>query len=313
MNLDIVALVDARRGDDAALENDHGQRRIGAGIVADVDIQGSELSVLERAADLRFRGVLLGCDRHVLFSGQNDPDRLSGFQRCDSGLTSQHGRIVFLAAEAAARNVLDHPQLARFHIENGLQRRDEIERTLHRTVDDDAARFRVRLRDHPLCFEIRLFLSSGMEGFLVNQIGFLKFLIRVSLAVVVFKEIHVALMRIVYERKLLILYDHFGQKTVHRFRIGTDDQADRVSDIPDFLHSEYRRVAETHLDLVPGRNIPVIDIEIAFRKFGYGYIPDHCVRFCGSEYAGRKQICVRIIRRIDRSAAYFFPMVPFGY
>ncbi len=95
------------------------------------------------------------------------PARLAGEER---RVGRDHRRVVLLAAERAARLLLDHDDLVGRQVHGPDQRRVHVVGALERAVDLDGAVL-ARDRDHRLRLDVRLLLVAGPVGALDDEVG----------------------------------------------------------------------------------------------------------------------------------------------
>ena len=85
-------------------------------------------------------------------------------------MDGQHGRVLFLAAEAAAGLRLDDPDLLDRQAERAPERRVDVVRALERAGDRDPA-VRFRGRDHRLRLDVDVLLGTDPVGPFHDQVG----------------------------------------------------------------------------------------------------------------------------------------------
>ena len=157
--------------DPAARQDHRRQRGVRAGVEDDVDVLGDEPAVAGDARPVTdHRRVPLGRRGDVLVPVVDHPHRSPGLEREERGVDREQRGIVLLAAEPAARLLLDDDDAGAVEAERALQRRVDVVRALERAVDDHPAVV-ARDRDHRLGLQVQLLLVTGPVGSLEHQVG----------------------------------------------------------------------------------------------------------------------------------------------
>ena len=146
----------------AAGQHDGRQRAVRAAVDDEVDVHGHEAPVSRYRSPMpRPRRMALGGRDHILGAIVNKLHRRAGLPGEKRRVAGDDGRVLFLAAEAAAGFHLHNADLVRRQVEDRLQRLVDVVRALHRTPDRDAIGAAGR-RHHPVRFDIQLFLRASL-------------------------------------------------------------------------------------------------------------------------------------------------------
>src|SRR5205085_10752063 len=117
---------------------DWAERDVRAAVENDLDVHAGDASVAHDAGAMPHdRRVPLGRRDHVLDAIVDDLHGAIGLEREEARVAGDHRRILFLATEPAAGLRLDDAH-RRTRAEEALERLDDIEWTLHGSIDGDA-------------------------------------------------------------------------------------------------------------------------------------------------------------------------------
>ena len=163
--------VGAGRVQHAARQHDRAERRVGAGVQHQVDVDGQQPAVpVEGRAVARARRVPLGRAGDVLAPLVDHRHRMPATQGQHGGLQGQDGRVVLLAAEGAAGGRLAHHDAVAVQAQGALHRVVDVVGTLQRAEDLDAA-VGARRGDDALGLEVHVLLVAGEIGALDDRGG----------------------------------------------------------------------------------------------------------------------------------------------
>ncbi len=145
----------------AAREHDRRQRAVRAAIQHEVDVHREQPPVaIDDGPVPRARRVALGRRDHVFRAVVDELHRAAGLPRQQRRMGRDMRRVLFLAAEAAARLHLHDAHVVPRQAEQRRQRLVHVVRALQRSPDGDAVR-RAGDGDHALRLDVELLLRAG--------------------------------------------------------------------------------------------------------------------------------------------------------
>jgi hypothetical protein len=146
--------------DDAAREHDGRQRAVGAAVHEHVHLHSGEPAISCQAGAMADdRWVALGGRHHVLAAVVDDLHRPAALQRQQAGMGGDHARILFLAAEAAARLGLDDADVLDRAAEQHLERLQDVVGTLERAIEREPRA--LRHGDDAVRLDVDVLLGAG--------------------------------------------------------------------------------------------------------------------------------------------------------
>ncbi len=170
-------------------------------------------------------------------------------------MARQDRGIVFLAAETAAGDDLDHRHPRVVEAEQPLQRAVHVERALHRSVDGHAA-VGPRHRSDGLRLDVHLLLVADAVGALDDAMRaerrgqpFGRLLNPIRLEEVGREQ------RIEHRRQLLDLHPNVQQRLFQLLAVGAGDERDRLLAVAHDFGSEHRLVVLDEVDDVVARDV----------------------------------------------------------
>ena len=160
---DVIAPVRPAGVEQPAREHNAAERGVGTAVQHHVDVHRQEPSVARDAGAMANDArVPLRRGQHVLDAVVDQLHRTARLPRQQCGMTRDHRRVLFLAAESAAGFGLNDADLPVRQSQRDLHGAVHVVRTLHRSVDRDARIRAVGIGhgNHPVRLDVKLLLEA---------------------------------------------------------------------------------------------------------------------------------------------------------
>ena len=219
-----------------------------AGVHHDLDVLGHQAAVRGDArAVADHRRVPLRRRRDVLVPVVGHAHRAPGRAREQRGVDGQHGRVLLLAAEAAAGLGLDDADLRDRERERAGEGGMDVVRALQRARDGDAA-VRGRDGDHRLGLDVDVLLGPHPVLALDHQVGLAEPGVEVAPGDLVAGERLLGSEEVQDGRQRLGAQVDRGAGRARRRRVGRRDQGHGLGVVPDLVGDEGRLVVVHQVD-----------------------------------------------------------------
>ena len=253
---DVIAAIRSGRVDDPARQHDGAERRVRAAVDDRVDVDRGQRPVALHASAVADDGrVPLGRRQHVLDAVVHELHRPLRFDRDERGVSGDHRRVLFLAAEAAAGLSLHDADFVVGQIEQHFQRAVDVVRTLHRPVHRHAAVF--GHGDDAVRLDIELFLMTCPVFAFDDDVRFAKTLVDPSFVNRDGLERDRRRRRVVGRDRLAIPNPYVSGE--QGLAIGVRQQKNRLGDVANQPLRQARLVVVNERDNVPSGDVAVVD------------------------------------------------------
>ena len=216
-----------------------------------------------------------------------------------------HGAVMrALGCRPDEVHILQDVNLVRPTAQGPHHRAVDIIGTLHGAVDVHMAVF-LRLRHHPLGFQIGLILITGGEFLFIDLIRLGKRLAQIAFFVLIIKEYGLGLAEIQHRLQFLIGNLDLRKDPIHDLLIRANHHADGFSDVLHCVAGIDRSVIQHDIHVVVAGNVVLIHIVIALRQLGNFYAQQLGPSQLGAKKFTGQNAVACIVSYIDGTAGHF--------